>query len=51
MRTHRVTIEAQTWRNVPPYPPVTMYRAHCKCGCVGMWYVYRENVPRECVNA
>jgi hypothetical protein len=48
---HRVTFHAQTWGNTPPYQSRTMYRAVCKCGWVGAWYVYKENVETECCRA
>lgn len=41
------TTEAQTWTNVPPYPPVRLFRPRCACGWVGQWWRYPENAENE----
>ena len=50
-RKHRVSVQAQTWGNTPPFDPHTMYRAACKCGWLGTWHSYKENVESRCPNA
>ena len=48
MSAHRVTVRSQTWNNAPPYAPHTLYRAACKCGWLGLWHSFKENVEQKC---
>jgi len=41
------SIEAQTWRNVPPFPTATLFRASCNCGWRGLWFNYRDNARAD----